>query len=1239
MSLSPEWPGLNGQILFDIFCVRKAWKFSFEQRAPYQSEHFVKDLYNAERHPCLGKIGAPDFVQEFAFKKKMDEISFYPKWLIDDDLFSTMKWVFAVTVFVDGLRKSRTEEQHKMHVRLCVLPERIVSVYDPEKAFEGFRQNETIETLQNWASSFYGQRLENEDAGDVSEKVNFIGAVYGECKSTDDIFILVDRRSCSEGTGEKLMIFTFKNLSHLLKSHFTSFRRILGFEFEIGSVVKTWLCFSMRQRIRFYPEMLVSLIPHLFVVPKTTTAGAYLKKIYSAEYKHQWAVPLDDANFNLYYKAITGDDHVSNNYHREKAQKDDGLTRTFGFWEYLRRRISYWNFQSVHPKLLNDDMDSDAVFDDLLEIEDDGQVYVDEDDSNILADLKPDTTAQLKSTVFRWKAIECGPAPEDALHLRDCHHFTTVMRYLVMFENYGHDVNAANLFEFHLSEIIESIDHIVSVHKLLVPEHRAEIQRYVAVHLNCDDASKCMVLRKNANRRREREDRGDEKERDQYKEQLLDQIERECVVMNETLYSIHSLLMHRGFSLQNSIRSSRFQNNVHQQDDEKNDQKEMNSNDRDATDAPNAIDFGVSVLRWIPFAERPHFECFRDEITRNKHSTITEEIFQQFLIECSEKIRNSTFTLKEMMALKLFTDTNALQSFLRKAHWVNSSPSMRKTFYFWASALYEAALYHSVPIPSADGKTPMTLYHGVNQMFTVDTEAPKYHGPFSSTTVRSVAHGFTNEEGLFFKMQPSYANKLRQCIGVKVESISCHKHEREILLVDQFLPITNTKTFRNSDNALVNYLIFSVKRWSLKITDKDRFFKQLGIQFDPDWMPLIGQNSQLFATSTLEGKTVIGRLAAELDLYGSDWISFPLQDEAINLQVLEELLLAGKDIDRLLPPYLVLTSKFHVVQSHNLKRCYKIEFTPNTKMKHLDARVNDACFKSSVYQINGDRVPHTISKVKHFIRRIQCQNKALFGDRIVWTQEFPPGPQDDYSTDMEILNLVEMHGVKELLPHYRVLTSKFRVVRIAPTKQKTEEQETKEKESKIKGPGKKGLNYILERLGGHKNQKSTSDGHSKKKGGAQLYFFKIEFDSDTEMDDNQSLSLVERNRTILWKQRNSTRNRSGKSVNDSCFEETEYKINGQRVPHTITSLTSPVNRITIECRNGKLFGDRIVWTQEYDDLEIEIDGNSRTTEVNLADLSDNLFAVAPWAKSADLPGGTVDSDVNAKRNGMGNGNF
>merc|ERR1712096_145563 len=97
-----------------------------------------------------------------------------------------------------------------------------------------------------------------------------------------------------------------------------------------------------------------------------------------------------------------------------------------------------------------------------------------------------------------------------------------------------------------------------------------------------------------------------------------------------------------------------------------------------------------------------------------------------------------------MLSLKLYTDTTLYQSALRRAHWTTTRPATKLQFYRWASTIHRAHLYHALPIPTIGGKSPCSLYHGLNKLFTLTSELTMYHGPFSTTMEKSVADSFSD---------------------------------------------------------------------------------------------------------------------------------------------------------------------------------------------------------------------------------------------------------------------------------------------------------------------------------------------------------------------------------------------------------------------------------------------------------------------------------------------------------------
>ena len=135
------------------------------------------------------------------------------------------------------------------------------------------------------------------------------------------------------------------------------------------------------------------------------------------------------------------------------------------------------------------------------------------------------------------------------------------------------------------------------------------------------------------------------------------------------------------------------------------------------------INFGISVLNWIKYGDKPRFNNLHQEIINNKQSTIDEERYNTLETESKIKIRNypdEYYLLNEMFSLKLYTDTTTYTAYLRKAFWTSSSTNIKKSFYWWAITLYKTHLFHSKPIQvQSNLETPRTLFHGLFILYYV----------------------------------------------------------------------------------------------------------------------------------------------------------------------------------------------------------------------------------------------------------------------------------------------------------------------------------------------------------------------------------------------------------------------------------------------------------------------------------------------------------------------------------------
>lgn len=124
---------------------------------------------------------------------------------------------------------------------------------------------------------------------------------------------------------------------------------------------------------------------------------------------------------------------------------------------------------------------------------------------------------------------------------------------------------------------------------------------------------------------------------------------------------------------------------------------------------------------------------------------------------------------------------------------------------------------------------------------------------------------------------------MRFIIGISMVRISCFKHEKEILLYSQTLPIQSTKTFEDNDSILVDQLVYSLMSTAHRITDPQAFLRQIGVRFYARWWVLIIFHSALHQLTVFEDKTVLERLQNELkieELAGERWSDWqPLRDE------------------------------------------------------------------------------------------------------------------------------------------------------------------------------------------------------------------------------------------------------------------------------------------------------------------------------------------------------------------------
>ena len=865
--LSPKWEGLNVQSLFDVYCVHKCNRVTLHQMSDYPLSEFIENIDDAD-DKTFGKLGISKILQKEDLSKRFQRVSLYPSWLINDDIFSIISIIYGITDFVQTLNVRR-HSHSILTVRAYILPHSVVSLYD-RSVYLLVDIPPLARYLENVGIFRFGSRLFNATKFSADDVGKTTQAMYEMIQIDDstNIVIVIDRRQSSRTGDQELFVFqcaTWNVCDNLLANH------LIGFDFEVSSdVVGAYLNYGMRIKTRFYPEYMVSLLPKLFVSPSNMTAYAFLQKLYSSEYKRRWNVNVDDKHFDVIYKAVTGCDHETNNYYRatNTAKLPKGRLLELAERHFVEKQ-QFSSYIVLKTFLEDNHFDSDAVVNDVL-IED----VQSEEQTNIKNMLQNIGRRQrnwniLRDIVFSWEQGRGGN--EYICDTAECVRIRRLICNLRAFRDFDNLINGQNLKQFNLRQIIADFDHLIAVHGMFSGDDTEKIQQFIIGRIPCKNLAECAVVNHHRIRR--------QRSAPQYEQRNSEKstgISAECAVLTDTLSALHCYFLHQTDELYRSSAEddpseSRFSSLViagEKNDEQSEDEKE---------EEPLSIDFGVSVLQWLPFGVEADFHSMRDQMVHNVDSKVTQETYDRMEIECVAKIKTKQFddyTLDEMVGLKFYSDWTKLCALLRKAHWRSASLTMKKRYYYWARTMYRAALRHAVPIPVQRGSLIVpVLYHGLTVLFRMDQESPLYFGPFSTTLSKSVANEFTKEQGLRLHIKSEYSDVMKRCFGIDMRSISVFKREQEILLVDQVIPIQSTKSFKTGDEASINHLLFSLKTRSSQIRGPAVFYRRLGIKFKNEWTERLSQHPQLHAKSRYKPaksrykrSTIKQRLTHELNM-------------------------------------------------------------------------------------------------------------------------------------------------------------------------------------------------------------------------------------------------------------------------------------------------------------------------------------------------------------------------------------
>ena len=374
---SSKWNGLHPSALYDVFTLHKMHCFAFQQKTDYTDFKFIKQVQTADE-AIFDKVGLMDFVNTAGFKERLSTTSFYPYWLCNDDIFQVIPLFFGVNKFVKTLMDSASNNIYK--VRSFIIPKNgTTSIYDEDREFNGqFMISKSIDVFMrgkhvkhigsvSMTETINDEKV-NEFADLVADRIQNVANVIGSDDSEQEIIILFDRRALGNSEYQKIWVFKcadFEPLQSLKTSN------LIGFDYHFGDdeATRCYLNFGVRQRVRFYPEFITSFLPRLFVASSDMNRMRFLEKLYSDNFKKGWTLDLSDSDFNQIYKAITGYNHETNNYRREKAGNEvtDEKQRRFGFLQYAEHQMKdsvAWTHLRAYTE--KHGFDSDGLFDDLL---------------------------------------------------------------------------------------------------------------------------------------------------------------------------------------------------------------------------------------------------------------------------------------------------------------------------------------------------------------------------------------------------------------------------------------------------------------------------------------------------------------------------------------------------------------------------------------------------------------------------------------------------------------------------------------------------------------------------------------------------------------------------------------------------------------------------------------------------------------------------------------------------------
>eukprot|EP01084_Bolivina_argentea_P071065 129245_1 len=211
------------------------------------------------------------------------------------------------------------------------------------------------------------------------------------------------------------------------------------------------------------------------------------------------------------------------------------------------------------------------------------------------------------------------------------------------------------------------------------------------------------------------------------------------------------------------------------------------------------LDFGVHVSHWDVSAQ---FSDMKEEWLKNEYFPIQQEVIDNIntksKIIANQRRNKSSYNLTsdDILCIKMYTDTNKLQSNFRRAFRADANKNRRSQFIHWATNFH--IVYIKIEMANQLHQCNasihnVTLYHGLNSLFGTKKLIRQFHGALSTTIEDSVAATFAGASGMILQIDTKINNNNMN--GIEVDWISCHDIEKEVLLLNPKVMIQKSMIF------------------------------------------------------------------------------------------------------------------------------------------------------------------------------------------------------------------------------------------------------------------------------------------------------------------------------------------------------------------------------------------------------------------------------------------------------------